>query len=189
MNLENILNRAEAFRKEAHEILGKGESAKHSRVYHLDESYQKLSNLTVKQDDMLRQSLRCIENEVFRAAVVLCWAAMTDYLQEFTAQDNFAALNAARPKWKDIGSLEELRENHTEYHLIDAMHVAKQITKAEKNAMHGLRNRRNECAHPSDYFPDLNEALGYFSEVIKRLDDHEKRTRKLSQTAKHSGGP
>lgn len=36
-------------------------------------------------------------------------------------------------------------------------------------ALHGLLNRRNECAHPSEYFPDLNETLGYIGELFKRI--------------------
>ena len=42
-------------------------------------------------------------------------------------------------------------------------------------ALHGLLNRRNECAHPSDYFPDLNETLGYLSELFQRIEYLERR--------------
>ena len=177
MSLEKLRARVTSFETEAHKILGRSESAKKSRIVVLDESYGKLDKLSVKQDDMLRQSLRCIENDVYRAAMILAWAALADYLQEYTARDGFAALNAARPKW-NVKTLEELRENYTEYHIIDAMHAARQLSKGEKKGLHGLLNRRNECAHPSDYFPDLNEALGYFSEVIKRMSDHQKRMAK-----------
>jgi hypothetical protein len=37
-------------------------------------------------------------------------------------------------------------------------------------ALHGLLNRRNECAHPSEYFPDLNQTLGYVSELFSRIE-------------------
>jgi hypothetical protein len=33
----------------------------------------------------------------------------------------------------------------------------------------GLLNKRNECAHPSDYNPELNETLEYISEILNRL--------------------
>jgi hypothetical protein len=36
-------------------------------------------------------------------------------------------------------------------------------------ALHGLLNRRNECAHPSDYFPNFNETLGYLAELFQRV--------------------
>jgi hypothetical protein len=35
--------------------------------------------------------------------------------------------------------------------------------------LHGLLSRRNECAHPSEYFPDLNMTLGYISDLIDRI--------------------
>jgi hypothetical protein len=35
--------------------------------------------------------------------------------------------------------------------------------------MHGWLGSRNECAHPSDYFPDLNMTLGYISELVDRV--------------------
>ena len=36
-------------------------------------------------------------------------------------------------------------------------------------ALHGLLDRRNECAHPSDYFPDLNMTLGYLGNLFDRV--------------------
>jgi hypothetical protein len=49
---------------------------------------------------------------------------------------------------------------------------------AYKNTMmhtlHGFLGRRNECAHPSDYFPDLNSTLGYVSDLIDRIKRLEK---------------
>jgi hypothetical protein len=112
--------------------------------------------------------------EVFRAAHVLAWAAMADYLQDYTAADGFVALRAARPNWS-FSTTDELREKYTEHALVEAMYVANQITKGEMKACQGLLHRRNECAHPSNYFPDLNESLGYVSEIIKRIADHKKR--------------
>ena len=42
-------------------------------------------------------------------------------------------------------------------------------TKNQTNALVALLNKRNECAHPSAFYPGLNEALGYISELIQRL--------------------
>jgi hypothetical protein len=42
-------------------------------------------------------------------------------------------------------------------------------TKTQKKALHGLLNKRNECAHPSDFYPELNETLGYISELFQRI--------------------
>lgn len=177
MSTSQIFNLAKKFEDEAHQILGTDEAASKSRIFTLAKTYQKLDDLSAKQDDMLRQALRCVELEVFRGSHVMAWAAMIDYLQEYAADDNFASLKQARANWT-INSMEDLRENHTEYALIDGMHVAKLITKGEKKAFHGLLHKRNECAHPSDYYPDLNESLGYISEIIARLYSHRKRVTK-----------
>jgi len=118
---------------------------------------------------MLRQALRCVEVGVFRAAHVLAWAGLADYVQRRAGQDGYQALNAEYPSWK-IQSLDDLRDNVGEYNLIEAMYRSSLISKAEKKALHALLNKRNECAHPSEYFPDLNQTLGYVSECISRLD-------------------
>jgi hypothetical protein len=34
--------------------------------------------------------------------------------------------------------------------------------------MLGLLARRHECAHPSSYTPNLNQSLGYVSELLER---------------------
>ena len=43
-------------------------------------------------------------------------------------------------------------------------------------ALHGLLNKRNECVHPSDYYPDVNETLGFISELFTRAETLQKRS-------------
>ncbi len=43
-------------------------------------------------------------------------------------------------------------------------------------ALHGLLNKRNECAHPEDYYPSLNDTLGYLDEIFKRIGMLQSRT-------------
>jgi len=131
---------------------------------------------------MLAQSVRCIEVQVFRAAHVLAFAAFIDYLHEVAARDEFAALNATRPKW-DIESIEQLRENHADYNFIEALEAADLITKTERKVFHGLLARRNECAHPSDVYPDMNQSLGYLSEIVGRIEALKKRHPKVSEAS------
>jgi hypothetical protein len=63
---------------------------------------------------------------------------------------------------------EDLRE-WGEFAVIEAGKEAGAYSKTTMKALHGLLNRRNECAHPSEYFPDLNETLGYIGELFKRI--------------------
>jgi hypothetical protein len=35
-------------------------------------------------------------------------------------------------------------------------------------------DRRNLCAHPSDYYPNLNMTLGYIAEILKAIEGLQK---------------
>jgi hypothetical protein len=165
--LNGTLRKVLAFEREAHAILSKEESAR-SRVVNLRETYRSLNGLSLKQDELFRQGLRCVEKDLFRAAHVMAWAGFMDFLEEKLASDGFLALRSARPSWK-FGTVEDLRESQTEHAIIEACKEVGLCAKSEMKALLGLLNKRNECAHPSDYFPGLNETLGYFSELFQRI--------------------
>jgi hypothetical protein len=166
--LDQIAKRAVSFEKAAHKLLSVHEGAA-SRVIDARKSLARVTALSIKQGDMLKQAVRCIEVEVFRAAHVLAFAAFIDYLHEIAERDQFAALNTAREKW-NVTSVEDLRERFSDYSFIEALEAAKLISKAERKAFHGLLTRRNECAHPSDFYPDMNQSLGYLSETLSRIE-------------------
>lgn len=165
--LTQYLKRALLFERDAHTILAIHESAP-SRLILLEDTYKKLGVLSVRQDELFRQALRCIENELFRAAHVMAWAGFMDYLEDKIASDGLKQLRSIRTNWK-VGNIEELRENYPEYQLIEAAKDLGLCSRTEMKGLHGLLNKRNECAHPSDYFPLLNESLGYISEILQRV--------------------
>lgn len=165
--ISKLLDRARAFEREAHQVLSVHESTP-SRIVLLENTYKRLTALSVRQDELLRQALRCIENELFRSAHVMAWAGLMDFLEEKLASDGLKKLLAIRPGWK-VATVEELRETVVEFQLIEATRDLGLCTKTEMKALHGLLNKRNECAHPSDYFPSLNESLGYVSEILQRI--------------------
>jgi hypothetical protein len=162
-----ILERLREFEAEAHQIFVPHESSR-SRVVILSETYAELGGLSLDQDELFRQALRCIENELYRAAHVMAWAAFVDLYEGRLTSDGMAAVAAARPKWP-TGTLEDLRESVTEYQLIEAGRAVHLLSKNEVKALHGLLNKRNECAHPSEFFPGLNESLGYVAELFRRV--------------------
>lgn len=166
--LSPIVSRVRLFEAEANKIFGGHESAP-SRVIDARKSLARVAALSVKQQDMLSQAVRCVEVEVFRAAHVLAFAAVVDYLHEVASNDSFDALNKARPAWK-IETIEDIRDSVADYNFIEAMYVAALISKSEKKGLQGMLTRRNECAHPSDYYPDINQSLGYISEALARLE-------------------
>lgn len=167
MQLADVLGKVRAFEREAHKILAVHEAAP-SRLVLLEDTYKKLAVLTLRQDDLLRQALRCIENELYRAAHVMAWAAFMDFLEEKLASDGLLKLRALRPTWK-ASSVEELRDNVVEYQLLEGARDLGLCGKTETKALQGLLSKRNECAHPSNYFPSMNETLGYVTEVLSRI--------------------
>jgi hypothetical protein len=172
--VKEVLRNSKAFAAEAHAILGRHESSP-SRVVLLEDSYKKLTALTLKQDDLMRQSLRCMEKELYRASHVMAWAGFMDFLEEKLGTDGFGKLHAQRPKWI-FANVVELREMVVEYQIIEAAWDVGLCEKSETKALQGLLNKRNECAHPSDFYPGLNEAIGYFSEILQRIETLRKKT-------------
>ena len=172
--LDEIIRRIHSFEREAHLILSRHETAP-SRVVLLEQSYDKLSGLSIVQDELFRQALRCVESGLFRAAHVMAWAGFMDYLENRAGQDGFVKLQRSRPKWR-IESVQSLREQAPEYQLIEAFSEIGLLPRSERRALQGLLNKRNECAHPSDYFPGLNETLGFVSELLRRIEMLNKRT-------------
>ncbi len=173
MTISEILDRVSTLRRITRTALSKVETSS-ARIMTIEDGYNRLSLMSIKQDDLFRQALRCVENELYRAAHVMAWAAFIDYLQERLSEDGFIKLRKARPKWKLI-SVEDLRDQ-SDFQLIEAASEISFLKKAEKKALFGLLNRRNECAHPEDFYPGINESLGYLSELIKRIDSFKLRS-------------
>jgi hypothetical protein len=98
----------------------------------------------------------------------MAWAGFVDFLDEKLGSDGFVKLKLNRPAWT-FSVVEDLREISTEFARIEVARVLGLASKTEMKALHGLLNKRNESAHPSDYYPDLNETLGYISELLKRI--------------------
>lgn len=167
MLLKDVIRRANAFMAEAHKILAVHETAP-SRTVLLDETYKELQQLSLRQDELLRQALRCVENKLYRAAHILCWVALIDFFETILASDNFEKLRKVRPNW-NVYSLDELREKVPEFQIIEACKDLKLINKNEMRILHGFLSKRNLCAHPSDFFPDYNQTLGYVADILNMI--------------------
>lgn len=107
----------------------------------------------------------------------MAWAALMDFVEQQIDTHGLPKLAAIRQKW-NTSSLEDLRESVPESQIIDAGRDLKLLTKNHAKALHGLLNKRNECAHPSDFFPDFNQTLGYISEVMHRIELLQKKSAK-----------
>lgn len=166
MELPELLGKVVALNAEAQRILATHE-APPARTITLEDSYKRLGALSLEQRELFLESLRAVETELFRAAHVLAWAGFVDFLHNHLAADGLVAVNAARPKW-NLTTADDLRER-ADYHVIKAAKEAGFYPKSVMKALHGLLTKRNESAHPSEYFPDFNETLGYMSELFQRI--------------------
>ena len=107
----------------------------------------------------------------------MAWAGFIDFLENKMASDGLVKLKRARPVWTKYNSIDEIRENTaTEYELIRVAKDIGLISKAEMKRLHGELSKRNECAHPSPYKPDLNESLGYVAGLINLIEKIDKKT-------------
>jgi hypothetical protein len=167
MLLEDAVRRINSFEAEAHRILAVHEAAP-SRAVLLDGTYKELRQLSLQQDELLRQALRCVENNLYRASHILAWTALVDLIQNILSSDNFKKLNAVRTNWK-ITSLEQLQDEINEFQLIEACKDVKLISKPEMRMLQGFLSKRNLCAHPSDFFPDFNQTLGYMADILNMI--------------------
>jgi hypothetical protein len=164
--LGQVLGRVAEFEVEARTILATHEATP-ERVVTLEQSYEKLGKLSLDQDELFREALRAVEFELFRAAHVLAWAGFIDFLHHHMWDHFQSELVVERPAW-GLKVAEDFRE-HADFQVIEAGKVVEAYSKTLMRALHGLLNTRNECAHPSDYFPDLNDTLGYLSGIFKRI--------------------
>lgn len=164
--LDESLRRIAELEVEARTILGTHEATP-ERVITLEQSYAALTKLSISQDELFREALRAVEFGLFRAAHVLAWAGFIDYLHNYLWDRYEAELRQERSKW-NLQSAEDLRD-HADFQVIETGKVVKAYSNTLMKALHGSLNTRNECAHPSEYYPDLNDALGYVSGLSKRV--------------------
>ena len=105
MNVADIEIRVNRFKKEAHGLFSKYETSS-SRVIDLTKTYQQLNGLSIQQDDLFRQAIRCVEQELYRAAHVMAWAAFMDFLEQKIGSKGFKALYGLYPKWSNHKTIE-----------------------------------------------------------------------------------
>lgn len=167
--IRRLRQKARAFEDEAHQVLSKHESSQ-SRIVLLDQTRNQLRTLSLQQDELFQQALACIERGIFRAAHVMAWVGFIDFLEQKLSSDDLVKVKSVRKGWSKYSTIEEIRENVPEYQLIEAAREVGLLSKSEAKTLLGLLSKRNECAHPSGYKPNLNDTLGYVSELLSRIE-------------------
>ena len=164
-----FVNKSQVFEDEAHGILSIYENSR-SRVVLADQTRGRLKILSLLQNELFEQALVCTEKGINRAAHVMAWAAFMDFLENKISSDGLVKLKLIKTGWVKFKSIEEIRENVPEYQMIEAARDMGLLSKNETKTILGLLSKRNECAHPSGYDPNMNESLGFISELINRIE-------------------
>jgi len=167
--IAEFAKKLDSFEREAIELFSRHETSR-DRVVTLSETKNKLISLSLSQAQLFDQSIRCIENKIYKAAHVMSWVAFMDFIEQKIASDGFIKLHKIRPKWSRYTDIVELRENVVDFQIIDAAYELRLLNKDEAKVLKGFLAKRNECAHPSDYRPGLNETLGYVGELLRRIE-------------------
>jgi type I restriction-modification system DNA methylase subunit len=155
--ISELFERLLSFNEEVDEILSKYEISP-KRAIVIEGTYRKLNLLNSKQEQLIRESLKCIEYKLFRAAHVLAWSAFIDFLEDLLLKKIHTSMTK-----------EKLQDTFGDSNIIDQLKSNNLITAIQQRSIRGLLYKRNECAHPSPYEPDINQTLGYVSEIIDRL--------------------
>lgn len=148
-------------------LLATSEGSTH-RVITVSRSYELLNRLSMRQDALMRESLQCVEHGLYRSAHVGAWVSFMDFLHEWCCeQARWDTLVSAYPAWilRSVDDFQGVKD----YQLIDVLKSKVFISNTMKTALHGLLAKRNECAHPGNYEPDVNTTLGYVSDVMIRI--------------------
>ncbi|MHC1753115.1 hypothetical protein [Humidesulfovibrio sp.] len=156
------------FETEARRVLA-GHETSHDRVITLQKTQSLLLGLTLTQEEVFSESIECVKRGLYRPAIVMAWAAFMDFLEEELIANKLSELHAAYPKWCKITSAQDLREEEKDSNIIEVAAKLKFLQRDERKVLQGHLAKRNESAHPSQYRPGLNEALGYVDELLKRV--------------------
>lgn len=164
MKIDDILRSVKNFEEDVTSLTAYFDGAIHSRTYKAHEALLEVDSLTVQQKDSLKQAVRCVEHELYRSAFVMAWTALADLLLE-ACVSQAPKVQKVRSSWK-LEDKESLSEHTGDFAIIDALKEIGHISKSTRKSLHGLLHRRNQCAHPSSYYPTADEALGYIREAI-----------------------
>lgn len=169
MDVLGWIARANKARAAGHQALSLHESAA-SRIVLLENLSKSLSGAPVDVQDYFREAICCLENEIFRPAIIMSWSGYFHMLSEYLFSGYEAEIRSLRPKWvfKDLG---DLKESVSESHILIVAKDVKFISKAQLRMLDGQISERNQCAHPTLYRPSMNSSIGYVDVMIRQAVD------------------
>lgn len=166
MDVKYWHQRAVATKSAAHKILSAHELSP-SRIIHLEGLLKRLSGTPVDVQDYFHEAITCLEQELYRASIVMSWAGHFNVFTESLVQKYEADIRSKRPKWK-FRDAAELKESISEFQIIEIGKVVNFINRAQYRIFDGQLSLRNQCAHPTMFKPSMNSAIGYVDDMISQ---------------------
>jgi hypothetical protein len=167
MHPEELISRVSMARAAAGSILVVHESSP-ARVTELRESLDRLSGLPVDVAEYYKESLKALQVECYRAAIVFAWAGFIYSIGHKLVQGYQAELAVNYPNWKYC-STEELFDSTGEFQVLEAAKKCGLIKNQKLLIYKGWLSLRNQCAHPTLFQPGRNASLGFVDSVVSEV--------------------
>jgi len=188
INLDNIIKSAKQFEADSQKLFAQFEGNPHKTNF-WPETISKVESL---QDEtkkkFLKEAIGCAEKEFFRAAIVLAWCAISDYLRDICTKYNdylYSCIKEDKKNQDDKKDLEEIKVKNNDSRLIDVICKYKLITPQNKKDLIDLLNDRNKAAHPSDEdftqtitFSFIQKQVIVINKIEKYLKENEEKFKK-----------
>ena len=117
----------------------------------------------------MEETVRCLENALYRAAIVLSWVGAVSVLQQYVVRTGLPDFNreARRrfKKWKSARTSDDLsRTREADFLLIlESMSV---VGKSVKQELEGALKLRNGCGHPNSLRVGEAKAAAHVESLI-----------------------
>lgn len=164
MDIPEFVRSVEALEAETRRLLGKYKEIQ-ARMLAVRQLRDRLDTLNLNDNVLLSDSLYAVEAGLFRPAYVLSWGGFIDFL---CASLPINEVNSHYPNWH-VETEEDLHLIK-EFQLIDAGKKLGLLNSTVANTLRGLLNDRNQLAHGSGFFPDLNETLGFLNKLFRVIE-------------------
>ncbi|WP_040433323.1 hypothetical protein [Chlorobium ferrooxidans] len=158
--------RARKAERNAHSILSVHESAA-SRIVLLEDLLKKLSGAPIDVQEYFKESIRCLEYGLLKAAIVFSWAGHFEVFSEYLFIKHEVDIRNLRKNWS-FKDLIELKEQYSESQILDVSKDVAYINRAQLRLLQGQLSQRNQCAHPTLYKPSVNVTIGYVDGMVSQ---------------------
>ncbi len=135
-------------------------------------------NLTPEQEALKSETIRCLEIEAYRAAMVLGWNLAYDRVRRWIFDKKLAEFNVVlTTKERKKGEFYAAVSGYSDFFVLGERDVLNWSLQAAvfndkvHRALVERLDRRNDYAHANFKHPDFTQALGYIHELLTTIED------------------